>query len=51
MMSAEEYQYLYGKLNMSKIPQNISEKINNGEEFTDEEEKVIKRIIHEDKEA
>lgn len=49
MLSAEEYRYLYGKLNVSKIPYDIMEKIHEGEEFTEEQEKVIKQLICEDK--
>lgn len=51
MLSMEEYRYLYGKLNISKIPLNILNKINEGEEFTDEEEKIIRQLICEDKKA
>lgn len=49
MLSLEEYRYLYGKLNTSKIPSNIMNKINEGEEFSKEEENVIKQLICEDK--
>lgn len=49
MLSVEEYRYLYGKLKTSKIPKDIMEKINGGEEFTLEEEQVIKQLICEDK--
>ena len=49
MLSVEEYRYLYGKLNICKIPKNISEKLDDGEEFTLEEEQMIKQLICEDK--
>ena len=48
MLSADEYGYLYGKLKVEKIPKHIMEKIHIGEDFTEEEEILIKKLIHDD---
>lgn len=51
MLNEENYRYLYGKLNVKKIPKDISNKLNSGEEFTKEEEEIIKEIIEKDIES
>ena len=38
MLSIEDYRYLYGKLNVKKIPKDISNKLDSGEDFTEEED-------------
>lgn len=48
MLNEEHYRYLYGKLNVNKIPKNISSKLDSGKEFTKEEEEIIKEIIEKD---
>lgn len=48
MLSPDEYGYLYGKLKVEKIPKHIMEKIHVGENFTQEEEILIKKLILDD---
>ena len=48
MLSEENYRYLYGKLNVKKIPKDISNKLDSGEDFTEAEETLIKDIIEKD---
>lgn len=51
MLSTEDYRYLYGKLNVQKIPKDISNKLDSGEDFTEEEKTLIKDIIEKDIES
>lgn len=48
-LTSADYHYLYGKLNSLKRPEGIRKKVMSGNGFTKEDEKVIKRIIEEDK--
>lgn len=48
-MTADDYIYLYSQLESSKIPNIIYSKIMNGDNLTNEEEKMIKEIIEKDK--
>lgn len=49
IMSADDYKYLYGKLESSKIPNDIHTKLMEGEDLTAEEETRIKAIIEKEK--
>lgn len=51
-MTAKDYQYLYGKLTdpHKKLPPDIFQKMMDGEDFTKEEECIIKQIIQKDRE-
>lgn len=46
-MTADDYMFLYSKLDMAKIPKGIQTKIMNGDEFTKSEEKQLQLIIDE----
>lgn len=46
-MTADDYIFLYSKLNMSAIPADIQTKIMNGDEFTESEEEQLLKIIDE----
>ena len=45
IMSTDDYKFLYGKLESSKIPKDIYTKIMEGEDLNAEEETRIKDII------
>ena len=49
VMSGDDYIFLYGKLESSKIPYNIYTKIMDGEGLNAEEEKKMKTIIEKEK--
>lgn len=49
IMSADDYQFLYGKLERSKISNDIYTKIMEGEDLNAEEETRIKAIIEKEK--
>lgn len=49
IMSPDDYGFLYGKLEGSKIPNDVHTKIMEGEELTLEEETRIKAIIEKEK--
>ena len=44
-MTTDDYIFLYGKLDISKIPDDIHTKIMNGENFSEKDEIRIKSII------
>ena len=48
-MSADDYEFLYGKLKSSEIPNDIHKKIIKGEDLNTEEETRIKAIIEKKK--
>lgn len=45
-MTADDYVFLYSKLDMKKIPKDIQSKILTGDEFTESEEKRLQVIIN-----
>lgn len=45
VLTTDDYRFLYGQLECSKIPKVIMDKIMEGDDFTPEEEKQIKQII------
>lgn len=47
ILSPDDYGFLYGQLECNKIPADIYDKIMEGDEFTEEEERRIKNIIYE----
>lgn len=49
IMSVDDYRFLYGKLESSKIPNDIHAKIIEGEDLCAEEETRIKAIIEKEK--
>lgn len=49
IMSANDYEFLYSKLESTKIPNDIHAKIMEGEELSAEEETRIKAIIEKEK--
>lgn len=49
IMTPDDYRFLYGKLESSKVPKDIHEKIMEGEELNEEEETRIKTIIEKEK--
>lgn len=51
-LTEKDYQYLYGKLTdpHKKLPPDIFQKMMDGEDFTKEEECIIKQIIQKDRE-
>lgn len=49
ILSPDDYGFLYGQLECNKIPADIYDKIMEGDEFTEEEERRIKDIIEKEK--
>lgn len=49
ILSPDDYGFLYGQLEYNKIPADIYDKIMEGDEFTEEEERRIKDIIEKEK--
>lgn len=49
IMSTDDYKFLYGKLESSKIPNDIHTKLMEGDDLTTEEETRIKAIIEKEK--
>lgn len=49
ILSADDWRFIYGKLQTSKIPKDILKKLEYGDDFTLEEEKQIKEIIEKEK--
>lgn len=49
ILSPDDYGFLYGQLGCNKIPTDIYDKIMEGDEFTEEEERRIKDIIEKEK--
>ena len=49
IMSPDDYSFLYGKLESTKIPDDIHTKIMEGEDLNPEEETRIKAIIEKEK--
>ena len=49
MLTANDYRYLYGKLESSNIPECIYTKIMNDDDLTNEEETIIKKIIEKER--
>lgn len=47
ILSQENYMCLIGRMPCEKIPGPIMSKIENGEDFTEDEEKTIEKIVNE----
>lgn len=50
IMSNEDYQFMYAKIETYKIPDDILAKIMTGEDFNEEEEIRMKKIIEKERE-
>lgn len=50
IMSNEDYQFMYAKIETYKIPDDILAKIMTGEDFNEEEEIRMKEIIEKERE-
>lgn len=46
ILTADDYQYLYGKMKVNYIPAFIKEKIDNGEDLSFVHQFIVKSIIH-----